>query len=792
MQNQSICNSSYESSKLRKMKQKKFKLKVCPEEDITIREHKMNRFEKSNTNPANLDKDYFKPNTVMSGSRGKIQEYNYHEINKHQVYEKDFNNETSKKFNSFDIALKKPIDQKIQNNFCASKSELLNFNQRKENENLNLPKDHILGKRNNFNFMEFRPPSKKNHPNSVDAFYNLKTIENPDSQLCFSKEFTQEHTFDKNHFHQNMPHMYKNQNLNHRLINSNFENISDNEFNFQFNPNISHQKKLGPFTLQPEKEFQENAQRRQNFNPYLKPIYDKTKTSPTIGSFFTGLNNNKFPKEKTVKEEKDSNEENFFCWNKNSKNRLNNLSNESSFNKYIWQYELDMNEKEKLEDLVSKMMQERDNLRKQILVILGRIDILGRRTERFLKTYEKPNEDLNSIFKSKSDDFSNLTVNLMISFGSDSTKIDSNDKPIQNNGSFPHTENNINQLDIHRNINHINNDDMEYIDDDGDDDDDDYIKEKKTETENERYSVKAPSPIKYILGRESDYILVKFNKEKKRDKFKYIAPIENVFPELQNVCLKILWCEHISQEELDCLSTDYREIIKNFLCKKKLLQINDELDFNEDKFNQVCKNNGIKRNEENLKCVFKYALKFLRAEFRKKHSEFKFRKQNANMKHKNLVDLGFYTYYFGKIADEYGYPISKFFHPKVFSGNETLNENIDEPDQRPKTINKEYIDNLKKSSKFMQDLQDYLNDSFVKSNNEVSGVITEYKAISQEKLYQKLDKWYRNFKKKGWEGTCSDIIKELKKNDKCKLPWSVREMEKAVQDTKTHFDIQDN
>lgn len=785
--NQSISNSSYESSKIRKIKQKKFKLKVSPEEDLIIKEEKINRFEKSNTNPVNLENDYFKPVVLKSDSKQKIQEYNYPEINKQSIYKKDPQVETSKKFNSFDITLKQPIDQKIQNHFGISKSELLNLNQMKENENFNLLKEPGLGKRNNFNFMEFKPPNKKFNLNSFGSFSKFKPFENNDSHYCFSRELHHDNKFDKKYYHSNIPHYHKMNNFDHSLINSNFENISENEFNHQFNPHFQHPKKLGAFTFQPENDLQEIPKKRQNLNPYLKSIHERPEISPNIGSFFTSLKNNKLPKDNTVKEKKESNEENFSYWNKNSKNGFNNLSYDSSFNKYLWQYESDLNEKEKLENLLSKMITEKKNLTKQIFVIMRHIDLLQTRVQRFVQTYEKPNENQNSIFKSKSDEFSNLTVNLMISFGSESTKIDLENTLSQDNSPLNNQEGKINQLAPHRNNTQINDDNMNFIDDH-----DDYIREKKNESVNEKSSQKTPLPIKYILGKESDYILVKFNKEKKRDKFKYVVPIENVFPELQNICLKILWCEHISQEELDSLSIDYKEIIKNFLCKKKMLQINDELDFKEEKFNQICQNNGIKRNEENLKCVFKYALKFLRAEFRKKHSEFKFRKQNANMKHKNLVDLGFYTFYFGKIADEYGYPISKFFHPKVFSGNETLNENIDEPDQRPKTINKEYIDNLKKSPQFMQDLQDYLNDTFIKSNNEMSGIINEYKEISKEKLYQKLDKWYRKFKVKGWKIACSDIIKELKKNDKCKLPWSVKEMEKAVQDTKNHFGIQDN
>ena len=302
-------------------------------------------------------------------------------------------------------------------------------------------------------------------------------------------------------------------------------------------------------------------------------------------------------------------------------------------------------------------------------------------------------------------------------------------------------------------------------------------------------SVTNSKRVPLINGNINNYVLIKFNREKKREAFKYCQPIEKLFPNLQLVFKKILWNQQIYQAELDALNKGERQIIKSILIKKRLISSKEGVDFTQEKFELIISRNGIKRNEENLKCVFKYALKFLRTQFRKNNSEFKFRRQNIKMKQKNLIDLGFYTSYFGEIADNLDWPISKFFHPKVFTGNPSLNKNLDEPEMRPKTINKEYIDNLKRSDMFICDLKNYLENKFEVSPGKYTGIIDQYKQVSNEKMLQKLNSWKKTFKKGGEEEGLKIVLKDLNANDKCKLPWSVTEMQKAVDDTKNHFEM---
>ena len=298
--------------------------------------------------------------------------------------------------------------------------------------------------------------------------------------------------------------------------------------------------------------------------------------------------------------------------------------------------------------------------------------------------------------------------------------------------------------------------------------------------------------IPLMSGNPDLYVNIKFSREKRREKFKFSIGREHLFPALQCVLRHLLCAEHVTQDELDALNEAETEILKAFIMKKRLTSNKKSIVLEETRFKEICSHPGHKRNEENLKCVFKYALKFLRTQFRRQNPEYRFRKINKEMTQKNLVDLGFYTFYFGQVADNMRWPISKFFHPKVFSGNKNLSKSLDHAHLRPKTINKEYVENLKRSQKFMRDFTAYLQDTFNVKNSK-TGIITQTKQIAIEKMMQKLDQWYKIMHKHQDNvenrGGLAVVLNDLYSNTKCKLPWSVVEMRKAVNDTKAHFDM---
>ena len=315
------------------------------------------------------------------------------------------------------------------------------------------------------------------------------------------------------------------------------------------------------------------------------------------------------------------------------------------------------------------------------------------------------------------------------------------------------------------------------------------IKEELARVGKQQKIVLKSNRIPYVLGGAEDYVLVKFNREKKREKAKFSEKAKMIFKRLKNVLKKILWNEEIFQNELDALNVNEQNIIYAVVLKKKLIRKNEKIKFIAKNFNNIIQDQGQKRNEENLKCIFKYAQKFLRTQFRKKHQDFKYRKSDVHLKQKNLIDLGFYTYYFGEIADKKDWPISKFFHPKVFAGGKAASDELEKPEERPKTINREYIENLKRSSMFMKDMSDFLDNKYKLEGEKLTGIIDQYKSISEEKLMQKLEQWYKLLKTLGDIKGQEMIMADLVKNDKCKLPWSIKEINRAVKDTKNHFEL---
>lgn len=305
--------------------------------------------------------------------------------------------------------------------------------------------------------------------------------------------------------------------------------------------------------------------------------------------------------------------------------------------------------------------------------------------------------------------------------------------------------------------------------------------------------VESPKPLNrvaYVPGDPEEYVFVKLNREKTRKPVKMTADSVKLFGELWGVLRTLLWSGRVGQEELDSLNKRDRQILSAFLVKKKLVEDTNSLSFEETEFNRVIAKAGPKRTEQNLKCVFNHIYKFLRGQFKKKHENFLFRKQDAHLSQKNLIDLGFYTYYFGRIADAKGWPISKFFHPKV-PANKQCNEEsfLEEPEQLPKSINKEYIRNLRLSKPFIRDVSAFLNNHFEPEFGSPTGIVDEFKKACMSKMILKLNLWSNIIKKNGQSAGLQKILNELRKNDKSKLPWSLNEMNKAINETLDSFSI---
>lgn len=292
---------------------------------------------------------------------------------------------------------------------------------------------------------------------------------------------------------------------------------------------------------------------------------------------------------------------------------------------------------------------------------------------------------------------------------------------------------------------------------------------------------------KYVLDEDDKYQKIQFKPTRKKEKKKIEKePIPEMFSNLYDVLIGLLFDEDILQTQLDRMSDNELELLRSFMLKKKMIKQSTELVITGEEINRHRSNLSKKRVEENLKYVFKFCLKFLKVEFRNKNDSFRFRKEDLELTNKNLIDLGFFIHYFGEIADNLGWPISKFFHPKVLTTYDCKKfaNVLDNYEERPKTINKEYVEAVCMSDAFMNDFKNYITDCYL-VGNEYTGIVRESKECALEKVKLKLVQWSKlilaaSDKKK----VISKIKGDLEDQNKCKLPWSVAEVRRAVEEAK--------
>lgn len=292
---------------------------------------------------------------------------------------------------------------------------------------------------------------------------------------------------------------------------------------------------------------------------------------------------------------------------------------------------------------------------------------------------------------------------------------------------------------------------------------------------------------KYVLDDDEKYQKIQFKPTRKKEKKKIEKePIPSMFTNLYEVLIGLLFDENIKQAQLDRMSDNELQLLRSFMLKKKMIKQSTDLIITSEAINTHRSNLSKKRVEENLKYVFKFCLKFLKIEFRNKNDSFRFRKEDLELTNKNLIDLGFFIHYFGEIADNLGWPISKFFHPKVLTTYDCKKfaNVLDNYEERPKTINKEYVEAVCMSGAFMNDFKNYITDCYL-VGNEYTGIIRESKECALEKIKLKLVQWSKLILATTDEKKIILKIKsDLEDQNKCKLPWSVAEVRRAVEEAK--------
>jgi hypothetical protein len=208
--------------------------------------------------------------------------------------------------------------------------------------------------------------------------------------------------------------------------------------------------------------------------------------------------------------------------------------------------------------------------------------------------------------------------------------------------------------------------------------------------------------------------------------------------------------QHFQLNELE------KRIIENIVLKKKF-EGYKQVHFSKEYFNRAANTDLKKKKEDGLKFIFKKAIKKMKNNFKATQL------QGINLNSRE-VDKHFYAFYFQEIADKEGISLQCFYHFRNWQSRES--ENI------PKSITKDYVRKLKKSSLFVSELEDYLENELVKS----------FKVFNSKKIRTMIIKWEKIIEDEGREQGIETIIKNIHSRGN-KIPWTLSEVYKALEDS---------
>ena len=239
------------------------------------------------------------------------------------------------------------------------------------------------------------------------------------------------------------------------------------------------------------------------------------------------------------------------------------------------------------------------------------------------------------------------------------------------------------------------------------------------------------------------------------------------FLSLTKCILFFLFKEKMPQKVLDEMSPLERKLMMLFIRKKKVYNFpNAEITC--EYFEQVRAHKQCKRIEENLKFVFKKAAHFMQSVFRQCLYPRISGLLNPRMQRKaaaDRVEYAFYGYYFGDIAPKINQKIEKFFHPRS-----SENERRRFGKLIPKTVSRLYINYLKMSPKYTKDMKSFLTECLV----------LEVRSGIFNKVSRMCITWQNYLSKFGEEKLLEMVTDNFENNSKCKIAWSIQEVEGAI------------
>lgn len=163
-----------------------------------------------------------------------------------------------------------------------------------------------------------------------------------------------------------------------------------------------------------------------------------------------------------------------------------------------------------------------------------------------------------------------------------------------------------------------------------------------------------------------------------------------------------------------------------------------------------------KRPEENLKFIFKRAIKSLRQSIKAKSGNKKIKKKE--------IEQAYLVHYFKEASESMKIPLSSFLYTKGSSKSSLKNFAV------PKTINNQFVAIVFKSDKFVADFKEYTEKKLKE----------DYRKIIHFKLGFLVNRWQVMLREaKDIQEKVREICNYVEKNRKCKLPWNFQEIDEA-------------
>ena len=229
----------------------------------------------------------------------------------------------------------------------------------------------------------------------------------------------------------------------------------------------------------------------------------------------------------------------------------------------------------------------------------------------------------------------------------------------------------------------------------------------------------------------------------------------NMFKKLETVLYKLFMDLPFYQQDLS-LNNFEKEILKSILIKKKF-EYQDEIMFSTIFFNTTRKTILKKKTEDELKFIFKRAIKYLKNNYLKSNNNFKGLKLSVHQK-----DDLFYEYYYGEVSKLYNIPIESFHHFRNWKNR--TNSLI------PKSITKKYVSNLKLNPEFVSKIVDYLN------NHAFNMIQVE----NLKKIKKMVSSWEQIYLQRGFADGLK-FIKDKISSRSSKFPWTKSEISSALE-----------